>query len=73
LSLKLYILVLIIFRFVEVPQLKERLETFKYVLEFGPKFADMQPQVASLLRCSKYVVEEKKITKFLEVIIDIDR
>jgi len=46
--------------YVNIPQLKERLEVFKFVLEFFPKQSEMGPQIASLLKCSKYIVEEKK-------------
>lgn len=57
--------------YVVVPQLKQRLEVFQFVLEFFPKQSEMGPQIATLLKCAKYVVSEKKIQKFLEIVIHV--
>jgi len=53
----------------KVPQLADRLKCFKYLVDFNPKRADLEPDIDTLLKCSEFIKNDKKLARFLEIIL----
>jgi hypothetical protein len=53
----------------KVPQLRERLQCFKFMNDFDPKKVDLKPDLDTLEKSSTFVREDKKISALLELIL----
>ena len=52
----------------QVPHLKERVQCFKYMVDFEPKKVDLKPDIDTLSKCSLFIKDDSRIEKILEVL-----
>jgi len=55
----------------QVPHLKERLQCFKYMMDFEPKKGDLKPDITTLLNCSLFIANDKKLEQILHIVLHV--
>jgi len=55
----------------QIPHLRERVQCFKYMVDFEPKKVDLKPDIDTLSKCSQLIKDDPKLEKILEIVLHV--